>query len=69
MHHDEDVEVYLNGVLAATASGYTSAYETVPLTAPGRAALKAGRNLIAVHCRQTEGGQYIDLGLSEIVNP
>lgn len=66
LHHDEDAEIYLNGVLAARVTGYTTAYETVPLNAAGRAALKPGRNLLAVHCRQTGGGQYIDLGLATV---
>lgn len=61
--HDEDVEIYVNGVLAASAKGYTTDYVELPMTAAGRAALKPGKNLIAVHCRQTIGGQYIDLGI------
>ncbi len=67
LHHDEDAEIYFNGVLAARVTGYTTSYETVPLSAAARAALRPGRNLIAIHCRQTGGGQYIDLGLVEIV--
>jgi Glutaminase A six helical-hairpin domain len=62
LHHDEDASVYVNGVLAARAPGWTTGYEPVALNANGKHALKPGRNLIAVHCHQVEGGQYIDLG-------
>jgi hypothetical protein len=66
MHHDEDADVYLNGVLAATVAGFTTAYEETPIRPEARAALKPGKNLIAIHCTQTTGGQYIDAGIVEI---
>jgi hypothetical protein len=67
VHHDEDVQIYLNGVRAAAATGFTTCYEPLPLSADARAALKAGENVIAIHCHQTGGGQYIDAGLVEVI--
>ena len=61
--HDEDAEVYINGVLAIRVEGHIGSYDQFPLTGDARAALKPGANLIAVHCIQTEGGQSIDVGL------
>lgn len=67
--HDEDCEIYVNGVLAATAKGYVVNYINLPMNAAGRAALKPGKNLLAVHCHQTIGGQFIDVGIARRTEP
>lgn len=64
-HHDEDVEVFLNGVEVLRQPRWTTGYQELRLT--GSKALRAGRNVIAVHCHQNGGGQYIDVGLYKIV--
>ena len=66
LHHDEDVEVYINGVLAVQTAGFISAYDAFPLSSASKAALKPGANLIAIHCHQTVGGQYVDFGLVDV---
>jgi hypothetical protein len=66
IHHDEDVEVYVNGQLAFSREGYTTSYETEEIEVQ---LLHVGRNVLAVHCRQTRGGQYIDVGLDALTEP
>jgi len=62
IHHDEDAEVYLNGKLVAKLGGFATDYSTLLNEAVAQALIK-GDNVLAVHCRNTGGGQYIDLGI------
>jgi hypothetical protein len=63
LKHDEDVEVYLNGKLVFQNTGLFSKYETHDISQESADVLQTGKNVIAVHCRNTVGGQFIDLGL------
>ena len=65
MFHDEDAEVYLNGKLVLSESGYNTNWTSfrIPLD-KFAAAVKKGDNVLAVKVTQKVGGQYIDLGLS-----
>ncbi len=67
--HDDDAEIYLNGVPAAQLSRWTSEYCLRPIAPQARAALHPGRNLLAVRCSQKRGGQYIDVGLAATERP
>jgi hypothetical protein len=67
IHHDEDCQVYINGVQAVNLSGYTGNYAFFEISSAAKAALiQGGENTLAVHCKQTTGGQYIDVGISTL---
>lgn len=63
IHHDEDAEIYINGELVSKRRGYRGGYGLVPLDKLGDSPLREGKNHVAVHCRQTNGGQFVDVGL------
>ena len=62
-HHDDDLELYINGILANKSEKFTTEYEELAITPEAAASLKPGKNVISIHCRQKSGGQYIDAGL------
>jgi hypothetical protein len=66
VHADDHADIYLNGVLAAKVTRCTPGYLEVPISEEARKALRPGSNVLAVTCRDTGGGRYIDVGLVEV---
>ena len=64
LYHDEDAEVYLNGQKVVDIESYSGSYQLFEIPS---ASIRQGKNVIAIHCRQTTGGQYIDCGIDQII--
>ena len=61
--YDEDVRIWINGVLALSRTGFLTGYAPFTISENARRTIVPGEdNIIAVSCKQTEGGQYIDVG-------
>ncbi|MGC3956958.1 MAG: glycoside hydrolase family 2 TIM barrel-domain containing protein [Verrucomicrobiota bacterium] len=66
VHHDENVDVYLNGVLALQLDNFSIGYDDYQISPAAAASLHRGVNTIAVHCHQTSGGQFVDVGIDMV---
>ncbi len=67
VYHDEDIEIFVDGILAARESGFVTSYQDIEPGRIARALLKPGGKIVlAVHCHQTAGGQGVDVGLVEV---
>jgi hypothetical protein len=67
VYHDDEVRIYVNGVLAAEVPGANQSWAYVPVSDAARAALQPGKNTIAVHAHQNRGGQFVDVGLVDVL--
>jgi len=63
VHYDNGTEVYLNGVQIWKGEGWNDKYSGFEVTEAVKKAIKPGKNVIAIHCNEEEGGQYIDAAL------
>ena len=68
-HHDEDITVFLNGRQILHRTGYSTYYQTEDVTDSAISALQTGQNVLAVHVKQTIGGQFFDLSLRGFSKP
>lgn len=69
LHHDDNVEVYINGELVYKTIGWTGKYIYLPVSEAVKAKLKQGKNVLAIHVANTAGGQWLDAGIVQEVKP
>ena len=61
--YDEDPEIYVNGVRIFKTEGYSRGYDRVLIRKEDvKKAFKSGENVIAIGCKNKNGGAMIDLG-------
>ncbi|WP_245897196.1 DUF5127 domain-containing protein [Hymenobacter nivis] len=63
--HDDNAEVYLNGVLLTKRAGADGQCDHIDVPAAGRAALCQGDNVLALNCANPQSGAHLDAGLYE----
>lgn len=69
LQHDNECEVYINGVLAAdlpehpSQCTYNGFYRYYDIAAEARVTMTPGSNSIAIHCNNSGGGEFIDAGI------
>ena len=65
---DEDYEIFINGELFFQETGYNRNYKFIRLDTELGQLFKQGTNSIAVHCRNENGRQFIDVGIGAVRN-
>ncbi len=63
MHYDNETTVYINGKQIWHRTGWNDRYEGFSVTDELKEALQEGENVIAIHCHQDDGGQFIDAAI------
>src|SRR2546423_8300983 len=61
--YDDDAEVYLNGEKIFSTGCCSSGYKEIDLSRQLQLKLRTGKNVLAVHCANTGGPGFIDVGL------
>jgi serine/threonine protein kinase len=69
LNRSQDGEVFLNGVPAAPSAAWSDTETLIPCWDVGLAALIRGRNILAIHCQDADGGASIGVGLYSTQDP
>lgn len=63
INHDDNIDIYLNGKAIYHKQGWVNNYTYLNLQEQLKANLKAGKNVLAFHLRNTAGGRFLDAGI------
>jgi eukaryotic-like serine/threonine-protein kinase len=63
LNRNHDAQIFLNGISAGSMTDWSDAAAVVPCSATAQGILKKGRNVLAVHCEDADGGTAIDVGI------
>lgn len=63
LNHDDNIEVYLNGSLIYQREGWTDKFVYQAIHDKLRKNVKKGENVLAIHVKNTLGGQWLDVGI------
>ncbi|BCM92002.1 beta-galactosidase [Abditibacteriota bacterium] len=63
LQQDDSAEAYINGVLVQNAPNYSTDYVEYKLSPQVIQTLKPGKNVLAIHCHQVQGPQFVDAGI------
>ncbi|PRD49067.1 glutaminase [Sphingobacterium haloxyli] len=63
LHHDDNVEVYLNGTLVFKREGWNHGFEYFDISSKAKGILRKGKNVLAIQLKNTAGGRFLDFDL------
>ncbi|MBX2924146.1 MAG: DUF4965 domain-containing protein [Chitinophagaceae bacterium] len=63
LHHDDNVEIYLNGQKVYEYTGWTNKFIYLPIGDEIKNKLVKGKNVLAIHVANTAGGAWLDAGI------
>ncbi|MEH6406220.1 MAG: DUF4965 domain-containing protein [Leeuwenhoekiella sp.] len=63
LRHDDDIVAYLNGEKILDVNGWQHSFKYIPIEDSVIKTLKKTGNVLAIHIKNTAGGQWLDAGL------
>ncbi|MGS2761882.1 glutaminase domain-containing protein [Sinomicrobium sp. M5D2P9] len=69
LRHDDNVEVYINGEPVYDCECWNNEFKYYDIPEKVRKKLKKKGNVLAIHIRNTAGGQWLDAGIVEKIVP